>query len=110
MLVFSCITSSLSQVPWKTKKETNRQMVLNISGRLLLQWKSGQSITHTSLRNKGIYTQTGGMRPAPQRLKYPIPRVLCTVLPPLLIGMYVAHNVAYYLDEYDLFSGVDDDD
>ena len=74
--------------------------------RLPLMWRTAQTITVH--RNHGIYTRTGGMKPEPRRLRFPVPRVLCTVLPPLSLGMYVAKKLAYYLDEYDWFTPDED--
>ena len=83
-------------------------MMRVISRRLFLIWRPTQKVTVN--RNLSVYTPSGGVKPVPRRLKFPIPRVLCTVLPALALGGYVACKLAYYLDKYDWFTPDEDDD
>lgn len=55
-------------------------------------------------------TPTGGILPEPQKTPLGLIRIVCVVVPGLLIGAAISKNIANFLEENDLFVPSDDDD
>ncbi|CAF3645638.1 unnamed protein product [Rotaria sp. Silwood1] len=60
--------------------------------------------------SKGVYTESGAIRPMPKRYPLGIIKVLCIAIPFLYLGSLVSKYGALGLEKMDLFVYSDDDD
>ncbi|KAK2159984.1 hypothetical protein LSH36_142g03013 [Paralvinella palmiformis] len=69
-------------------------------------------INHVNIaqRRTAIYAESGAVLPKPDQIKFPLPKVLITVIPFLTTGAIVSKNGAAILEEMEIFVPEDDDD
>lgn len=74
-----------------------------IFGKVFLQGKGSHIRWATT-------TPSGGILPEPKKTPFGLIRIICTVVPGLLLGAAISKNIANFLEENDLFVPSDDDD
>ncbi len=70
---------------------------------------SGYHPLKVSVR-RATTTESGALLSEPHKIKWPVPKVLLTVLPFLVTGATLSKNGAALLEEMDIFVPEDDDD